>query len=112
MEAMYQGTTVVQQTSYEIAVEVAESYKALTGDDPELVSLLREAIMQGIRGKLETTGPLSQREIDELGFALYYVRRSHGTDGHHRLCLLAKFASLLGITLEGKTVLKGTEAYV
>ncbi len=99
------------QDNYVIATEIAEEYiEALTGDDQTKVSLLREAIIKGIRAKLSEVS-LSPREIDELGLALYYVRRSHGTDGHHRLCLLAKFASLLGITLEGETTLKGMEPY-
>lgn len=101
-----------QTSNYEIAMEVADEYaEALTGGDPEKVALLCEAIMKGIRIKLNSVGPFSEREMDELAFALYYVRRSHGTDGHHRLSMLAKFALLLGITLEGKTTLKGFEPY-
>lgn len=100
-------------SNFAIADEVAKDYTmTLTGKDPELTNLLRQAIIQGIRMKLGSVGPLSPREFDELGLALYYARRSHGTDGHHRLCLLAKFATLLGFTLEGETKLKGTESYV
>lgn len=99
-------------TNYVIAVEVASEYvESLTGGDPEKVALLREAIIRGIRLKQGTVNPLTQREIDELQLALYYIRRSHGTDGHHRLTLLAKFATLLDITLEGETTLKGFENY-
>lgn len=101
-----------QVTNYEVATEVATEYvEALTGGDPEKEALLVEAIMKGIRLKLCSVGPFSEREMDELGLALYYSRRSHGTDGHHRLSMLAKFANLLGITLEGKTTLKGFEPY-
>lgn len=99
-------------TNFEIADEVSKQYNLLlVGRDPEMKSLLCEAIIAGIRMKLSTVGPLEPRAIDELGFALYYARRSHGTDGHHRLSLLAKFATLLGMTLEGKTELKGVEPY-
>lgn len=99
--------------SFVIADEVAKDYTmTLTGKDIERTNLLREAIISGIRLKLQSVGPLSVREIDELGLALYYSRRSHGTDGHHRLCLLAKFATLLGISLDGETTLKGIKPYV
>jgi hypothetical protein len=99
-------------TNFEIADEVGKDYTlTLTGKDPVKTNLLREAIIEGIRRKLASVGPLEQRQLDELGLALYYVRRSHGTDGHHRLCLLAKFANLLGITLEGEAKLKGMEPY-
>ena len=105
---------VVQKSAdnYLIASEVSTNYvEALTGGDPAKTALLCEAIMTGIRLKLQTVAPLEIREIDELRLALFYVRRSHGTDGHHRLRLLAKFATLLGLVLEGETTLTGIEPY-
>lgn len=98
--------------NYLIASEVAEHYyDALTGGDPAKVALLCDAIMSGIRLKLQTVAPLEIREIDELRLALFYARRSHGTDGHHRLKLIAKFATLLGLALDGETTLTGMEPY-
>lgn len=98
--------------NYLIASEVAGNYvEALTEGDPTKTALLCEAIMAGIRFKLQTVAPLEIREIDELRLALFYIRRSHGTDGHHRLRLLAKFATLLGLALEGETTLTGIEPY-
>lgn len=92
--------------------EAAEAYRfALAGDDPVKLQLLLDAIDLGIKLKLQTVSPLSLREIDEFRLALFYVRRAHGTDGHHRLCMLAKFATLLGFSLEGEMLLKGFEPY-
>lgn len=93
-------------THFEIAAEVAKDYTALTGTDPERIALLRQAIIQGIHAKLVTVS-FDQRELDEFGLALFYVRRSHGTEGHNRLKLLAKFAELMGMRLEGETKLRG-----
>jgi hypothetical protein len=37
-----------------------------------------------------------RRERDEIEFAIHYQQYfHHGTDGHHRLMLIAKFADLL-----------------
>lgn len=104
-------TRVFPHQNFAIAADLSGEYEVLTEGDPEKIALLREAIIRGIRLKQKTVNPLTQREIDELQLALYYIRRSHGTDGHHRLTLLGKFATLLDITLEGETTLKGFESY-
>lgn len=104
-------TRVFPHQNFAIAAELSGDYEILTEGDPEKIALLREAIIRGIREKQRTVNPLTPRELDELQLALYYVRRSHGTDGHHRLTLLGKFATLLDITLEGETTLKGFENY-
>lgn len=40
------------------------------------------------------------RELAEVQHALYYLKNlDHGTTGHNQLCIIAKMAGLLGISL-------------
>lgn len=107
------------RTNEQIAQEISLDYTlTLTGKSSDLKNLLEEAIRRGIVAKeaesvadrLEWIVDFTQREIDEIELALYYIRKTsptmqqgHGTDGHNRLCLIAKFATALGYTLAGPT---------
>ena len=99
-------------TNYEIADEVAKDYTlSLTGKDPELAKLLREAIVKGIERKLAKI-EITQVEIDGLERSLNSVRRIPGTDKYScdynflvLLVLLGKVAELKGFYLRWTTMI-------
>lgn len=112
----------MSRTNEQIAQSIAKDYVlTLSGENTDLKLLLEEAIRRGIVAKAEETKfdkaewivDLTERELHEVEFALYYIRHTsptmqpgHGTDGHNRLVLISKFAKALGYTLTGATQLR------
>jgi hypothetical protein len=66
---------------------------------PELKAQLaevREQLIQRAMEKHDWTLALDDRQRKELQLARYYAQNlAHGTDGHHRLLLIAKLAEML-----------------
>jgi hypothetical protein len=59
-------------------------------------------------GEMWTGLGFDKRQIDEISFAkLYAISFSHGTDGHHRLLLIAQFAKTVEMLMKDMDALRG-----
>jgi hypothetical protein len=67
-----------------------------TQEDIALEKYVTWLISKDDKEKVDWIDSLTEREADELNFAIMYdTQFKHGTDGHHRLLLIAKLSRFL-----------------